>query len=224
MACGMGEKRLVFVEFRHRQQFHRGDAQVLQIADFFAQAAKGAGTAQARGGMPGKAAHVQLVDNGVLNRRTKRPVPFPVVALVVDAAAGRGAQCGPPLAPGAAIQSPGIGIQQNARGVVGMAVLVRPADAIAVAQCGGRVDQENMPDIAGFVHSRIKRKEHLPCSGVWQRYHQRHRFGVAGEEREIDALRGLLRAQRQGRTGPGLNSAFHKVRTMFTVDFPAEAC
>ena len=81
-----------------------------------------------------------------------------------------------------------------------------------------------MLDIAGFVHSRIKRKEHLSCSGVWQRYHQRHRFGVAGEEREIDALRGLLRAQRQGRTGPGLNSAFHKVRTMFTVDFPAEAC
>ena len=55
MACGMGEKRLVFVEFRHRQQLHRGDAQVPQIADFFAQAAKGAGTAQARGGMPGKA-------------------------------------------------------------------------------------------------------------------------------------------------------------------------
>ena len=69
------------VELEDRQQFDRGDAELLQIRNLLDQAGIRAARLlrDAGAGMAGEAAHVHLVDDGPRGRALQRRVPFPVV-------------------------------------------------------------------------------------------------------------------------------------------------
>ena len=69
------------VELKHRQQFDRGDAEVLEIGNLLDQAGVGAALRlrHSGAGMAGEAAHVHLVDDRPRGGPAQRRVAFPVV-------------------------------------------------------------------------------------------------------------------------------------------------
>jgi hypothetical protein len=72
---------VVRVELEHRQELHRGDAQSLEIRNLFDEAGERAARLLGQPGtrMPGEAAHVHLVHDGLRRRSPERGVAFPVV-------------------------------------------------------------------------------------------------------------------------------------------------
>src|SRR5215204_193728 len=75
-------RRSLRVELKYRQQFDRGDAQILQVWNLLDRAGIGSALrgGDAGAGVAGEAAHVHLVDDGLDKRPPNRRVVFPVVA------------------------------------------------------------------------------------------------------------------------------------------------
>ena len=71
-----------FIKFKNRHQLHRIDSQFFQIWDFFHKTCKGSGIVHSGGGMPGKAPHMQLVNNIILhgNQRLFAVSPVKVIS------------------------------------------------------------------------------------------------------------------------------------------------
>ena len=183
---------LVLVELGDRHQFHRGDAQFLEVGDFLDDPAEGAGVGDPGRGVAGEAAHVQFVDDRVLQGDAQRPVALPVVAVAVDQAAGFAAQAGARTAPVGRVDLAGVGVEQDAAVVIGMAAaqrIVGTADPVAVAQVVRGADEQGVPDIAGAVVGRVEGKLD-PVGPVPACDHQGDGLGVAGEQGEIDTVRG----------------------------------
>ena len=65
---GIDEWTVRFLEFVDGQQLDSGNAQGFEVGNFFDQAGEGAGPGRQRGRMAGEAAHVQFVDDTVLER------------------------------------------------------------------------------------------------------------------------------------------------------------
>ena len=191
---------LVLVELGDRHEFHRGDSQVFEIGDLFDDPAEGAGVFDPGRGVTGEAAHVQFVNDRVLQGDAQRPVALPVVAMAVDQAAGLAAQAGARVAPGGRVDLAGVGVEQDAAAVKGMAAargVVGAAQPVAVAQVVRCAGEQGVPDVTGAVAGRVER-ELAPPGPVAAGDHQRDRLGVAREQGKIDAVRGHRAAVGQG--------------------------
>jgi hypothetical protein len=70
--------------FEHRHELDAVDAELMQVGDFLDQAGVGAGGGDPRGGVPGEAAHMELVDHQVGAREAERLVILPVEVVVGD--------------------------------------------------------------------------------------------------------------------------------------------
>jgi hypothetical protein len=76
-----------------RQQFNRGDSQLLKIGNFLDHTPIGSGLVYPRAGMAGQAAHVGFVDNGFVPGTVQEVVALPIEAVVaVDHALGHAGQ------------------------------------------------------------------------------------------------------------------------------------
>src|SRR5262249_16254728 len=74
------ERALVLVELVNRQEFDCGYAERFQVRDFLGQSRERSRMRDARGGMAGEAADVQLIDNRFLMRHERRRVVAPIVS------------------------------------------------------------------------------------------------------------------------------------------------
>ena len=93
VAQAHGHQALFVQPLVHRQQAHRGDAQVLQMAQHGGLGQAGVGAAQGgrhAGVQGGAALDMQLAQHGVGQRRARRPVVAPVEAVVHHAGLQRG--------------------------------------------------------------------------------------------------------------------------------------
>ena len=82
----LARRAILGVELEHRQQFHRGDAELLEIRDLLDQAGVRAARLLADAGtrMAREAADVHLVDDGARGRPAQRHVALPVVGARID--------------------------------------------------------------------------------------------------------------------------------------------
>ena len=65
-----------------------------------------------------------------------------------------------------------------------------PLETITIAQVGVEIMDQNVPDITGPVHGRIQRYFENDGGFAAREKEQRHRLGMAGEQREVKALPG----------------------------------
>ena len=214
-AAGRG---VVGIEGHHRQQLHRGDAQLLEVGDGFNQAEVRALLVRAHGaaGTSAEAADMQLVDHralpGVAGPRRGaeiKAVPFGDHPFQAAGCVGDGPHCFGPLVHVPARDGAGAGIEQQLRWVEAMAArLQRSEHPVGVAAADADAFHLHMPEIAGAV--RAVQLHHLfgfRCIALGEQQ-QLHAGGHRGHQREIDAPCRGARPQ-----GPGLSEADRSQRS-----------
>ena len=197
----------VLVRLVHGQQFDRGDAERAQVGDPFAHAEEGARMRAASARVGGKAAHVHLVDHAAVQRVARVAVVRPVERRVHDDATRRGTrQLGSALPRGhGAGECPGIGVEEQPLRVEAVAVpwCERPVDPVQVAPAGAHALHHGVPDVSGTVVTAVQDnlRRRPNCFRVLVQQ-QRHRGGMAAEQRELRAAVEYGGAQRH-RAAPG---------------------
>ena len=179
----------------HRQQLHRGDAEALEIFDHRAAGESGVGAAELFGhvGMAlGEALDVELVDDGVLPRRARRPVVAPAKGAVDDLGA-------PEARADLADDQFCVRVEEELRAVEAMAALLRAVDAVAVEQARTRVRQVAVPDEVGAL-AELDALELAPAARVEEA--ELDARCVLGKEREVDPGAVPGRAERMRAAAP----------------------
>ena len=141
--------------------------------------------------MPGEAANVRLVDDGVDQRNVERLVVLPVEMILGNNAVARRPRLRRVGAPSRAVgKHMRVRIEQHVRGIVAMHLRIGiglHVEAIAVLRTGIQAFDEGVPNLAGTIGMRIERElgKRLVGSGIEE--HQRARGCVLGKHREVDA-------------------------------------
>ena len=205
-------------ELLHRHELHRRDAEINQVLQHRRLRQPEVGAAQVRRHVrvqAGKSLHMQLVDDGLVQRRAGRTIAAPVEGVRIDHprlghAARAVADVLAPLLGGAATEAvdlaavaqlahehAGVRIEQQLVLVEAMALARRiaPVDAIPIDQAGAHAGQEAVPDIASTCRQREPRQ--LAPPGCIEQA-ELHRLGVGREQREVDAVAGPGGAHRHG--------------------------
>ena len=210
---------VVGVEGHHRQQLHRGDAELPQVGNRLDQAQVGAAAFRAHRTAPAaaEAAHMQLVDDGALPAVARSGGRREIEAVTLGdhtLQAGGGVWCGaegidPPVDIPAG-DGTGAGIEQQFGGVEAVAAgLQRAEHPIGVATPDADPFDLHMPVLAGAVVLAIE-------------IHHLHRFrrAAVGEQQQLHpggqwCRQGEIHPTRRGRCpqGPGLSQANRSQRS-----------
>src|SRR5262249_47401665 len=137
----------------------RSDAEPFEIGNLLDQSGKGPRRGNSGGRMTGKAADVQLIDNGVFKRRQRGDVPAPVEGTAQeDATPARRllVWLDPSTPHGAARQGRGCRIEQNQRRVETMDHSTRSVDAPAITESRREPTDRDMPVIARPIAPRMQ--------------------------------------------------------------------
>ena len=191
----------------------------LQVGDFLDQPGEGARLGHARERMAGEAADVQLVDDGVFERRTAAERPRASRRPAEEQAAAMGALAR--VVPvsvrigrnrGRVVRAPrpcpsddggAGGVEQDELGIEAMAAAVRPIDAPAVAKGRRQPDDQDVPVVAGAVLADRQRDLAQRVVAVEGQQDEADRRAVAAQQGEIDAVGQGGGAQRQRSSASG---------------------
>ena len=169
---------------------------------FSIRPAKVPGWATQRRRMAGEAADVQLVDDGVFERRQRRRILLPVEGPAQEDAAARWWLRRSGLAATGPRRRRRTGRWRRDRAGRGRdrssGPAARAVDAPAVAERRRQAGDQDVPVVAGAVAARVQGDLGQRLAAVQRVEDQEHRGAVAAQQGEVDAV-GLGRgAQRQG--------------------------
>ena len=208
----LARRAILRVELEHRQQLHRGDAQILEVGNLFDQSriCTALLDRNTRAAMASKAPHMQLVNHGLGKGPLERPIAFPIVPIGIGDDAfhcHRDIVAGPRRSP--AVVHPGDGYDKPVR-VNEHLVGVKPKPSVRVERAVRPVGvhlarlktrHEGMPVVIGAM--LIRRERDDPCglrSILVIEQQQLEQDRVLGEHAEIDTARQDRRAERSART------------------------
>ena len=208
----LARRAVLRVELEHRQQLHRGDAEILEVWYLFDQSPVRPALVDrdTRAGMACEAPHMQLVNHGLGKGPLERPIAFPIVPVGIGHDAfhrHRDIVAGPRRSP--AVVCPGDGydkpvrVEKHLLGVEpkSTARIESPVRAVGIHLARLEARHEGVPVVIGAMLIRIERDD--PCGlrsifVVEQQQLQQDR--VLGEHAEIDTVRQDRRAERSART------------------------
>lgn len=182
-------------------ELERRHSQRPEIGDLLDDAQILSGVTRAGGGMDGETAHVGLVDHGLAPRAAERFVALPVESSARNRAHRTSVDlAGLPLL--RAGDCTRIRIEQNRRRIVTVS-LPRLRGAIRaqrIQMTGLPAMYARVPDVAGAVPARIEIDARCAFARSAVK-HERHAFGMAAENGEIDPAAAIVRSERQRRAG-----------------------
>ena len=147
----VAERAVELVELHDRQELDGRDPQFLQVGDLLDEAAIGPGQVALRGVVPREAADVHLVDDRLLDRDVRVPVPFPVEVAPVGDATGCSRDVVDRAGAEVAVGVVGIGVVVPERIARLPVKVARDGRRVGVDQRLGRV--EPRPVTAGFIRA-----------------------------------------------------------------------
>ena len=232
---GVAERAVELVELHHRHQLDRGDPQVQEVGDLVDEPPVGPAHVALGGVVAGEPPDVDLVDDRVLDRDLRVPVPLPLEVAPVghaprgpldvvhlagpEVAVGVGRRgvvvaqgvAGPPVV--VAGDGRGVGVEQALRGVESGAVRRRVVGAVGpvvVERPVGQALDEDVPDVARPV--RLGREgDHLrrPLVGHVVEQEELDPGRARRLEGEVDAIGEDRRPERVGRSGEDILDLRH---------------
>ena len=170
------ERRIQFVEFHDRHQLHRGDPERLQVRNLLHQTRERPGILHAGRRVARECADVELVNDGLGDRRLQRLIGAPLEIDLRDEGSPPGGYRPRPFL--ATDNRSSVRIEHHEVPVERVADALWTAQPESVFGADAEIGDEDVPDIAGSVQSGIERHfvKRRPSAPVEE--HERNGLGV----------------------------------------------